>query len=298
MGSFRSPLRRYSLMRVFVSSTKKDLVAHRCAVRDELETLGLQLGRMETFGARPQHATEACLAEIEASELFVGIYAHRYGHIPADSDMSITEVEFDYAFNNHRPTFCFLVDEEYPWPEEFKEQEPGKTLLRKFKDKVERVVVRDSFTTPDVLARRVVSSIGRYLLADPRRHGALNVTQFARISLADAAAMVFVDVMRLTCVAGSDLARAANQGRYREFVDVADSHFSDFKVQVTRLGADPDLETITKSADVERGLGWAILRLRREASLDRTWHEFLGTLCGLAERINGLAESVSYDYYA
>ena len=103
-------------MRAFISSTYRDLVDHRCAAADALERLGLQLQRMETFGARPHDATQACLAEIEASELFVGIYAKRYGHVPRDSQISITEAEFDYAFNLRRPTFCFFQADEYPWP--------------------------------------------------------------------------------------------------------------------------------------------------------------------------------------
>jgi hypothetical protein len=285
-------------MRAFVSSTYRDLIDHRRAVADALERLGLQLQRMETFGARPEDATQACLAEIEASELFVGIYAKRYGYVPTNSDISITEAEFDYAFNLRRPTFCFFVDEEYPWPHQLVETQPGASLLSRFKARVEGLVVRDYFTTPDVLASRVASSIGRYLLADPRRHGAPNVTHFAQVTIADVSTMAFVDVMRLACVAGSDLARTANQSRYSEFVDMADFHLSDFRTQVTRLAADADLDTLTKCADVERGLAWAILRLRRGPSLDRGWREFVGELRKIAERVCVLAESLSGDYYA
>jgi hypothetical protein len=285
-------------MRVFVSSTYQDLVDHRRAVADALERLGLQLERMEAFGARPQDATRACLAEVEASELFVGIYAHRYGYIPRKSAVSITEAEFDHAFNNRRPTFCFFVDEGYPWPKDLKEGEPGRSRLRKFKKRVEKLVVRDSFTTPEVLAGRVATSVGRYLLADPRRHGAPNAARYAHLVLADLAAMAFVDVMRLACVAGSDRARAVNQPRYKEFVDMADIHLSEYRTQVTRLSADSDLDTLSKCGDVERSLAWQILRLRRDPSLDRGWHEFVGTLRDTAERVNTLAETISHDYYA
>jgi hypothetical protein len=285
-------------MRVFVSSTYKDLIGHRLAVADALERLGLEFKRMETFGARPQDATQACLAEIEASELFVGIYAHRYGFVPANSAISITEAEFDHAFQNRRPTFCFFVDEGYQWPREFCDNEPGRSQLAKFKARVEVLVVRDYFTTPDVLASRVASSVGRYLLGDPRRHGALNVAQFARLTLADIATMAFVDVMRLVCVAGSELARAANKPRYGEFVDVAELHLSDFRTQVTRLAADSDLDIIAKCSDVERGLAWAIVLLRREPKLDRNWRHLVGDLRRLAERVDTLAESASRDYYS
>lgn len=220
-------------MRVFISSTFIDLVDHRLAVADAVERLGLQLSRMETFGARPEDPNRACFRDIEASEIFVGIYAHRYGYVPPDAVTSITEAEFDYAFDKRRPTFCFLVDEGYPWPTERIEGDPGLSRLRVFKARVQQLVVRDLFTSPDVLASRVTSSIGRYLLADPRRHGAPGATKFARLTLADIAAMAFVDVMRLACVAGSNSARDVNQSRYPEFIDTADLHLTELRTQVT-----------------------------------------------------------------
>jgi len=253
---------------------------------------------METFGARPDEASQACFAEIEGSDLFVGIYAKRYGFVPADSQISITEAEFDYAFKLRRPTFCFFMDDEYPWPPEFVEPQPAAAQLGRFKSRVEGLVVGDYFTTPDVLASRVASSIGRYLLADPRRHGAPNVARYARTALADISAMAFVDIMRLACVAGSDLARAANNSRYSEFVDMADFHLSDLRSQVSRLSTDTDIDARAKCADVERGLAWALLRLRRGPSLDRSWRELLIELRRIAERVSALAELLSGDYYA
>jgi hypothetical protein len=284
-------------MRAFISSTYRDLIDHRRAVADALQRLGLQLQRMEAFGARPDEASQACFAEIEGSELFVGIYAKRYGYIPARSQISITEAEFDHAFSLRRPTFCFFMDDEYPWPTEFVEPQPTAAQLDRFKSRVEGLVVRDYFTTPDVLASRVASSIGRYLLADPRRHGAANVALYARTTLADISAMAFVDVMRLACVAGSDLARAANESRYSEFVDMADLHLSELRSQVSRLSADTDIDARSKCADVERGLAWALLRLRRGPSLDRSWREFVIELRRIAERVAALAQTLSGDYY-
>jgi Domain of unknown function (DUF4062) len=211
-------------MKVFVSSTAVDLPEHRPAVAGALERLGLHVARMESFGARPEDATEASLGEIEGSEIFVGIYAHRYGYVPADSTSSITESEFNYAYALRRPTFCFFVDDEYPWPPKLMETSPGKGKLFAFKTRIEKLIVRDVFTTPDVLAVRVATSIGRYLLSDPRRHEGGSATKFARNSMADIAAAVFVDVMRMFNVAGGERVREANKSRYGEFVDTADQH--------------------------------------------------------------------------
>jgi hypothetical protein len=71
-------------MKIFLSSTYVDLIEYRQAATEALERLGQQVGRNESFGAQPVEPSDACLSEIEDCDRFVGIYAHRYGYIPAD----------------------------------------------------------------------------------------------------------------------------------------------------------------------------------------------------------------------
>ena len=285
-------------MKVFISSTARDLSKHRFAVALALERLGLQVARMEAFGAMPDDATEASFEEVEGSELFVGIYAQRYGYVPPDSTSSITESEFDYAYNLRRPPFCFFIDSEYPWPQELIEQNPGKEKLAAFKARIETLVVRDVFTTPDVLATRVATSIGRYLISDPRRHVGRGAAEYARTTLADIATATFLDVMRMFNVAGGDSVREANRSRYEEFVDMADQHLSEFRVQVTRLAGEPDSQLVKGCSEVENGLAWALTRLRRGPELDRLWRDFAPIMAKLAEKTNALAQLATPDYYA
>ena len=94
-------------MRTFLSSTYVDLIEHRKAAIDAIERLGHQVRRMEIFGARPQEPQDACFAEIEFCDFFVGIYAHRYGFIPLGSEFSITELEFEHAKIFNKPVFSF-----------------------------------------------------------------------------------------------------------------------------------------------------------------------------------------------
>jgi CheY-like chemotaxis protein len=120
---------------------------------------------MEVFGARPLEATTACFDEIAASDALVGIYAHRYGYVPLGQTTSITEQEFDFAREKQKPAFCFIADEEYPWPPKHIEAAPGRDRLLKFKSRLQTIVVPDSFTTADDLAFKVSSSLGRHLLS-------------------------------------------------------------------------------------------------------------------------------------
>jgi hypothetical protein len=132
-------------MKIFLSSTYQDLIGHREAAARAIERLGQQSVRMEVFGARPLEATSACLEEISDSDALIGIYAHRYGYVPCGQLKSITEQEFDFARENEKPTFCFIVDEEYPWPPKHVETEPGRTRLREFLQRLREKVVSDSF---------------------------------------------------------------------------------------------------------------------------------------------------------
>jgi tetratricopeptide (TPR) repeat protein len=148
-------------MKVFLSSTYVDLIEHRKAAHDALEQLGLHVIWMEAFGARPEDSTKACLDEVKESDLFVGIYAHRYGYIPKDTAASITEQEFDHAQKLDKPIFGFIIDEDHLWHPKHIEHDK-KTNLDSFLAKIKTQPV-EFFTTPDNLAQKIASSIGRYL---------------------------------------------------------------------------------------------------------------------------------------
>lgn len=150
-------------MKVFVSSTYVDLREHRRAVCDILLRLKLQPVAMEFFGAEPTDPTSVCSQEIRDCDIFVGIYAHRYGYVLEDKQKSITEHEFDLARNLGKPCFCYLVEPTYPWRPPFIEQEPGASKLEAFKDRVEKVLLRDRFTYPGDLASKVSADLGQWL---------------------------------------------------------------------------------------------------------------------------------------
>lgn len=151
------------MIKAFLSSTYEDLVEWRAKVAEALERQGQTSIRMETFGSRPFNATRACYDEIDEADIFIGIYAHRYGFIPSDSNISITEREYEFAIKQKKPMFVFVVADDHPWKPSHIEEQPGKTKLIDFKAKIGEAFVRDSFTTPDDLAIKVVTSINRYL---------------------------------------------------------------------------------------------------------------------------------------
>lgn len=147
---------------VFISSTSRDLVQYRISVERSLLDAGLSPIGMEHFSAQPQEPLEACLREVRESDLFVGVYGWRYGFIPSESGISITEMEFNEAQRLQKPCFCFFVDPGFPWPEELRDQGGPAERLDEFKRRVDGLLVRSAFTTPNDLAVRVLASIQRY----------------------------------------------------------------------------------------------------------------------------------------
>lgn len=146
---------------IFISSTYEDLVDYRAKVYTVIDYLSHTAVRMESFLSRPENATEVCEDEIERSDIIIGIYAHSYGSSKNGDEASFTEQEFDYAISMKKPVLCFLIDEDYPWKPKFIDDEPKKSKLAAFKNRLGNVHVR--FTSPDDLAIKVSVSITQEL---------------------------------------------------------------------------------------------------------------------------------------
>src|SRR6266545_248756 len=147
---------------VFVSSTRQDLIPFREAVSRSLRKAGYVPSEMESFGARDQEPLEACLQEVVDAELFLGIYAWRYGFVPPDGAVSITELELLEAQRRRKPIFCFILDDNQEWPAAFREGGDGARKLEDLKRKVREKWVVETFTTPDGLAASVLAALATW----------------------------------------------------------------------------------------------------------------------------------------
>jgi hypothetical protein len=151
-------------IKVFLSSTSLDLKEHRAAVIDMLrQTNNLPIA-MENFGSKVGDATSVSLKEVQKADLFVGIYAHRYGYRPDDGKISVTEMEYDEAVDQNIPRLIFIVDENYDDPvsliHQHKETDNvSQMLLAFFMQRLNKENVRSLFTTPDDLKKKVQHAI-------------------------------------------------------------------------------------------------------------------------------------------
>jgi hypothetical protein len=96
---------------VFISSTYEDLQEERRLVWDLLEKFEVTVRGMEQFGARPESPIETCLAEIETSDIYIGIIAYRLGSIENNSGKSFTQLEYERAYE-HKDVLIYMIDDE------------------------------------------------------------------------------------------------------------------------------------------------------------------------------------------
>jgi Domain of unknown function (DUF4062) len=111
-----------TMHKIYISSTYKDLIAYRESVYNALHRLRQDVVAMEDYGADDDRPLDKCLADVAACDLYVGIFAWRYGYIPEKDNpdqRSITELEYRAAIDQGKPTLIFLLDPSAPWPSIF-----------------------------------------------------------------------------------------------------------------------------------------------------------------------------------
>jgi predicted ATPase len=90
MTAIRTPDQR---LRIFVSSTMKELASERDAARSAIERLRL-IPVLFELGARPYPPRDLYLAYLRQSDVFIGIYGQQYGWIAPDQEISGLEDEY------------------------------------------------------------------------------------------------------------------------------------------------------------------------------------------------------------
>ncbi len=96
-------------MKVFISSTYEDLKEYRERAIEVVNRYDCQPVAMEFFMSQPQDAETVCDKEVQECDIFIGIYAHRYGFMPKGQTKSITQQEYELAKKSGKDCLCFIV---------------------------------------------------------------------------------------------------------------------------------------------------------------------------------------------
>lgn len=96
---------------VFISSTFEDLKEHRKKVWEILTNYEVNIRGMERFGARKEAPLQTCLAEVEQSDIFVGVISYRLGTVDSTSSKSFVQLEYEKALELDKEIFIYLIDD-------------------------------------------------------------------------------------------------------------------------------------------------------------------------------------------
>jgi Domain of unknown function (DUF4062) len=172
-------------MRIFVSSSFEDLQEYRVAAIRVLRQLGHEVVAMEDFVAASGVPLKQMLEKVERCELYVGLFAWRYGFVPDKGNSrsdhpsdpkvpdasygttSMTHYEYLHAKPKNIDRLAFLLDERMPWPphliDGFSTLDPNapkdSTAIRALRTELQLGAVVSYFTNPNDLEARVSAAV-------------------------------------------------------------------------------------------------------------------------------------------
>lgn len=153
--------RIHAPIRVFISSTFRDLEAYREAASNALHSLGVFGEDMIFWSADERSPFELSISKVKSCDLMILVLAHRYGFIPKDSAYSIVESEYYAAREANIPVHGFFVNGKTPWPPDDIEWDQKENLDR-FKDIVRNDITPRTFSSPDELKLLITQAISNF----------------------------------------------------------------------------------------------------------------------------------------
>ncbi len=148
------------MYKVFLSSTSRDLEVYREAVHRAIDGLpGLQLVKMEDFGARNAKAKDLCERLVRECDLLVGLMGHYYGSCPPGDTTSFTELEYRTAKAAGLCRLMFVAPDDFPIPARLRESDASFEQQQRFRQEVMADRVVASFDEPEQLASAITRGL-------------------------------------------------------------------------------------------------------------------------------------------
>jgi len=116
------------MFQVYISSTYHDLRDFRATAAKAVRHLQCRAIAMEDYLASDERPLDRCLADVRASNVYVGLFARRYGFTPSGQNKSITQLEYEEAGLAGIPRLIFILDESVNWAESNSDSNPASIL--------------------------------------------------------------------------------------------------------------------------------------------------------------------------
>jgi hypothetical protein len=154
-------------LKVMISSTARDLPEHRERVMHACLRMGMFYPEMmEHLSAANATAAEISRKMVEKAGLYLGVFGSRYGYVPAGSNISVTEIEYNRAVERDIPRLIFLMHDEHPVKQADVETGEGAERLKVLKERLKTDRVVGFFKSPDELLALVIQSLSELREAD------------------------------------------------------------------------------------------------------------------------------------
>jgi energy-coupling factor transporter ATP-binding protein EcfA2 len=147
------------MAKIYVSSTLKDLEECRKKVRLVLRQMNHEDMAMEYYVAEDRRPVDKCLEDVAACDLYVGIFAWRYGYTPPRYDKSITELEYRKAVETKKKRHIFLLHEDAPWPRKFVDKGNDAQKIDDLRNELSENYTVSFFKKPEELGSLVSTSV-------------------------------------------------------------------------------------------------------------------------------------------
>ncbi len=148
-------------MKIFVSSTFEDLANHYQALVRAIRENGMTIVEVNLSDAA--QLVQANLDALKQAQIFVGIYASRYGDILKEYQLSLTELLYEEAGRFKIPRLVYLVDPQASWAIEHLHTNFQGAMMRIFLDGFQNNPEIRLFDTPQDLTQKVLLDIAAIL---------------------------------------------------------------------------------------------------------------------------------------
>ena len=166
-------------LNVIISSTSQDLESYRDKVASTVVTLDMFPITMKSFHPTGHNPVQISYDKVQQADIFVGIYAFRYGYIPdsslvyrtaegeirsPDGITSITNMEYQWALERGIPILLYVVKEDAKstteWANTF--EDVGQfNAMKSFRDQILKQHVVGFFDSVDNLTAQVAIAISQ-----------------------------------------------------------------------------------------------------------------------------------------
>jgi hypothetical protein len=157
---------------IYLSSTYEDLKDYRGAVFETLRKAGHHVIGMEDYVATDQRPIDECLLDVEKADLYVGLFAFRYGYVPPPhhknpDGLSITELEFRHAEALKKPCLTFIAKRDVGIPLDLVDAYTGHGDTGRQIERLRQYLLTEKlaseFSHPHKLAALVLAAVTKHL---------------------------------------------------------------------------------------------------------------------------------------